>query len=395
MSVLGSMCRSLWRFHRLLAGILVLEYALAFAITLSAAEVLLSRAEAINETSGVEEAGLYVLQGTGVDQRVRRFDLMDAQKRFQAIAGADQVALGSGVPFFGYLGREMPIIAADDPRHSTQLQASGYEGGQYFTAVLGVRFLRGRAFQNDEIVHRYGDTTRVTILSASLARRLFHGERAVGKQVKIGAQMHTVVGVIEPLAAPRYLGNQRTTYTFILPNVSSGENLLLIRYSGPKADLLGTYEALRKYDMGKVNWSLVPYSTIRNFYFRGDRTTVAALAAVVCVVLITALCGILGLTSYWIARRRPQIAMRRALGAQKRDVLLHFLFESGMLVALGLALGLTLNFFISAGFGVAHSQDVVAWLLAIILVLLMAVVVIYCSLRRWLYMEPAELMRSV
>lgn len=394
MSALGTMWRSLWRFHRLLAGILVLEYALAFAITLSAAGVLLSRARAINETSGVEEAGLYVLQGTGIDRPIHLFEVMDAKNRFEAVAGADQVALGSSVPFFGYQGREMPISNPDDPDHPAPLQANAYEGGIHFTTVLGVRLLHGRAFQKDEIVHRYGDAGRVIILSAGLASRLFHGEGAVGKQVKVGSQMHTVVGVIEPLAAPRYLGNQRTTYTFILPNVAGGGNLLLIRYDGPEATLRSSFGALRKHDTGKVNWSLVPYSAIRSFYFRGDRATVAALGAIICVVLITALCGILGLTSYWIARRRPQIAMRRALGAKKRDILLHFCCESGVLVVFGLALGLALNYFISRSLGVFYSEGGIAtWLLAMVLVLLVAVIVIYGSLRRWLRMDPAELMR--
>lgn len=396
MNALGSTWRSIWRFHRLLASILVLEYALTFAIVLTTAGVLVSRAKAINETSGLDEPGLYVLQGTGINQPVHRSDLGDAMTRFQALAGREQVAVGSSVPFFGSLVREMPISVPDDPIHPAPLQANAYEGGSHFASVLGLRLLRGRAFRTDEIVHRYGDTSHVAILSASLAQRLFHGEGAVGKQVQIAGQIHTVVGVINPLAAPQYLGAQTTTYTFLLPKISGAGDLLLIRYHGPDADLEHVLSTLRKHDAGKVNWSLVPYASIRSVYFRSDRLTVAALAMVVCAVLITALCGILGLTSYWISRRRRQIAMRRALGATKRDIVLHFLGESGLLVVLGLVLGLILNFFFSTYLANFHAGNGLAvWLFSIVLVLLLAMIVVYASLRRWLRLDPVELMRSI
>lgn len=101
MSVLGSTWRSLWRFHRLLAGILVLEYALAFVIVLTALGVLISRAEAINQTSGVQERGLYVLGGRGINRPLHRFEVFEARDRFAARVGAEHVALVSNVPFSG------------------------------------------------------------------------------------------------------------------------------------------------------------------------------------------------------------------------------------------------------------------------------------------------------
>ncbi|HET7332319.1 ABC transporter permease [Dyella sp.] len=395
MSTLGSTWRSIWRFHRLLAGILVLEYALAFAIVLTALGVLISRAEAISVTSGVNEQGLYVLQGEGVNRPVHRSEVFEAQARFEALTGEGQVAVGSSVPFLGTGSLSMPISVPNDPMHAAPLQVNAYEGGVRFASVLGLRLLHGRWFQLDEVVLRYGDNSHLAILSESLARRLFHGEIAVGKQVDITGQMHTVVGVVNPLAAPQYLGSQRTTYTLLLPKVPSGLNLLLIRYKGSVSDLETGLAGLRKHDAGKVNWSLVPYSAVRSRYFRSDRLTVAALAGVVLAVLVTALCGILGLTNYWVAKRRPQIAIRRALGATNHDIVVHFLVESGLLVAAGLVLGVLLKLSFGVYFGnLLMPGGAGTWLLSVALVLILALVVVYISLRRWLRMNPAALMRS-
>lgn len=394
MSGLGSMWRSIWRFHGLLAGILVLEYTLAFVIVLTATGVLVSRAKAISEISGVDEQGLYVLQGFGINQPVHRAELFDARSRFAALAGKQNVAVGSSAPFLGMYRRTLQVSAANDPQHAAPQYVDTYMGDFDFATVLGLRILKGRWFHVDEIALRYADNSHLVVLSESLAKRLFHDVNPVGKQVDIAGDLHTVIGVVNSLAAPQYLGNPRTTYTLVLPKIASSQNLLLIRYTQAAADLEPVLAALRKDDAGKVRWRLTPYPSVRSSYFRTDRLTVAALAIVVLAVLLTALCGILGLTNYWVAKRQPQIAIRRALGARKQDIQRHFLTESGLLVATGLLLGIVLKFSLDVLFGDMHVQDSWSmWLFSIVIVLLMAMLVVYTSLRRWLRLDPAELMR--
>lgn len=392
---LAGLWRSIWRFHRLLASILVLEYALAFAIVLTAMNVLVSRAAAINQPSGVDEQGLYILQGRGFNQPVHRFEVFNARAQFAALVGGENVAMGSSTPFFGAFSQVVQISNPDDKRRSASLQVDAYEGGQHFASVLGLRLLHGRKFQPDEIVRRYGDDTHLVILSASLAKYLFRDAEAIGKQVKIGGESHTVVGVIDSLAAPQYLGSRRTMQTILLPRLSNSHNLLFIRYSGSKTNLESVLADLRKHDMGKVRWSLASYASVRSRYFMSDRLTVAALAVVVFAVMLTALCGILGLTNYWVAKRKPQIAIRRALGAKKRDINMHFLLESGVLAIMGLLAGTVVKFFFDRFFMGSHIQGGLAmWAFSIMLVMLLVVLVVYASLRRWQRMSPIELMRQ-
>ena len=60
-------------------------------------------------------------------------------------------------------------------------------------------------------------------------------------------------------------------------------------------------------------------------------------------VLIVAL-GIVGLGSFWVAQRRRQIGVRRALGATRGHILRYFQTENFLLATIGIALGMVLAY---------------------------------------------------
>jgi putative ABC transport system permease protein len=64
---------------------------------------------------------------------------------------------------------------------------------------------------------------------------------------------------------------------------------------------------------------------------------------IVALLLVTAL-GIVGLTSFWVAQRRKQIGVRRALGATRGDILHYFQTENFLIVSFGIGLGMLLAF---------------------------------------------------
>ncbi len=63
------------------------------------------------------------------------------------------------------------------------------------------------------------------------------------------------------------------------------------------------------------------------------------LSGITGVVLLVALMGVGGLTSYWVQLRRRQIGLRRALGATRADILLLFLLENALVVGIGIVAG--------------------------------------------------------
>jgi putative ABC transport system permease protein len=76
--------------------------------------------------------------------------------------------------------------------------------------------------------------------------------------------------------------------------------------------------------------------------YRDDRG-LAVILGVVCAALLTVTSfGIVGLTSYWVAQRRKQIGIRRALGATRQGIVRYFQTENLLIAATGAAVGVAL-----------------------------------------------------
>jgi putative ABC transport system permease protein len=82
-------------------------------------------------------------------------------------------------------------------------------------------------------------------------------------------------------------------------------------------------------------------------FFQGDRAMTGLLVGVIAALLLVTALGIVGLASFWVAQRRKQIGVRRALGATRGDILRYFQTENFLIVTFGIALGIVLAFAIN------------------------------------------------
>ena len=93
------------------------------------------------------------------------------------------------------------------------------------------------------------------------------------------------------------------------------------------------------------NWTL---TEARADAYQDDRGLVVILGVVCAALVAVTAFGIVGLTSYWVAQRRRQIGIRRALGATRQAIVRYFQTENfliaaaGSLVGVGLAVALNL-----------------------------------------------------
>jgi putative ABC transport system permease protein len=86
---------------------------------------------------------------------------------------------------------------------------------------------------------------------------------------------------------------------------------------------------------------------LREKFFLNDRVMTGLLIAVIVALLGTTALGIVGLASFWVAQRRRQIGVRRALGATRGDILRYFLIENFLIVSLGIVVGMILAYAIN------------------------------------------------
>jgi putative ABC transport system permease protein len=112
---------------------------------------------------------------------------------------------------------------------------------------------------------------------------------------------------------------------------------------------------------------------------------------------VTAL-GIVGLTSFWVARRKRQIGIRRALGATRLAIVRYFLVENALLCLSGVLLGAIvaqgLNIWLWRHYGVSRLPAWELWLCAFVVILLGQIAATMPALRA-AKVAPTQALRSV
>jgi len=83
---------------------------------------------------------------------------------------------------------------------------------------------------------------------------------------------------------------------------------------------------------------------LRDGYFQADRAMAGILIGVIAALLLVTALGIVGLASFWVAQRRRQIGIRRAIGATRGDILRYFQIENFLIVTFGIVLGMLLAY---------------------------------------------------
>ena len=171
-------------------------------------------------------------------------------------------------------------------------------------AAQGSLLLAGRDFTWEDVF----DRRRVAIVSENMARESW-GEpaRAIGKRIRIGrdAPWTEVVGVVENIQA-------------FLQEVTAAVHA--VNASVPLADVRTLGDAYRQ-SMARTSFTV----------------TLIAIAAAMAVAL--AVVGVYGVLAYAVARRRREVGIRVALGAQPREVRALFVRQGLRLTSLGGILG--------------------------------------------------------
>jgi ABC-type antimicrobial peptide transport system permease subunit len=140
-----------------------------------------------------------------------------------------------------------------------------------------------------------------------------------------------------------------------------------------------------------------PFSEQLADSMRGDRAMAILSGAFGALAALLATLGLYGVMSYMIARRRKEIGVRMALGADRRRVVQLILKEALLLLAVGLVMGVPLSLW--AGqvaekllFGV-HARDSVSLGGAVVLLSAIAMLAGYIPARRAASDDPMSAVR--
>ena len=210
-------------------------------------------------------------------------------------------------------------------------------GPNYFS-TLEIPMLMGRDFG----AHDARDSVKVAIINETLARQLFPGDHPIG--LRFGQNVREIVQVIGVVKDTKYANlvdaPQATVYFPITQTPWPVQVTFLLRHTGAA----GLTTAVARQRLAAINPDL-PIYRVNTLEVEAQESLLRQrlLARVSSLFGVTTLLlagvGLYGLMSFAVARRRKEIGVRMALGAERRNVLWMTLRESIGLIAVGIIIG--------------------------------------------------------
>jgi putative ABC transport system permease protein len=359
------------RKHRIPALLIVMEIALACAVLCNAVFMIGQRASEIRLPDAIDEQGLSVVTLNGADPDRAASDIPRNLDALRRIPGVQAAAVLNTAPLTRN-GWNANFVTHPDVKLTQKgsLNTNLYLLGQGGDRALGLKLLEGRMFNDEDYAtatmgSSFMPETHVAIITRSLARRLWPGQSALGRTMYCDRYWYQVVGIVDDVLRPQTAGSGLPGfYDNVFFPMPPNDALSYYVLRGAPADreriarqaedvLAGLYPAAVA--EGK------PLVDIRSDYF-SDAAGMIWMLVLVCVVMLAVTAfGIVGLTSFWVAQRRRQIGIRRAVGARRRDILSYFRTENFLLSAAGVALGMVLAFGINLYLMLHYQIDRMPW----------------------------------
>ena len=262
-------------------------------------------------------------------------------ERLRALPGVASVGYAPQIPT-GNLLRETSLRTTPGPPvRPPDVRTDARVVSRYFLTVLGVRVVAGRGFEDRD---REGQP-QVMLINETLARSAEFVRDPIGQRFyTLGEEPWEIVGIVEDV---HQFGPDREPGPQIFIDFrqapTSGRNGLFVavRSDGTPAALVSSarsiarsLDALATLDaVATMNQLLSNASSRPRFY-----AVWLGIFAVMAVSL--AVIGLYGLMSHAVAQRTPEIGIRVALGARRREVMELVLRDSLVTTAVGITLGL-------------------------------------------------------
>ena len=362
------------------------QIALALAILCNAMFVIHAQIALMTRPTGIDESDIFYIRSSLIgDQGTWASQEQADVAALRATAGVVDAYVTNSVPLTGS-GGSVPISLRPDQVRPNTMAAIYLAGGDGLR-TLDLHLVAGRDFQPDEI----GDFSPsdpgsvrapgAVIITQALARMLYPDGSALGRSIFIGLPGSSrIVGIVRRLQVPwtsaSGWGSNFSEDSVLTPARLIDKNVLYVVRARPgqvPAAEKSAAAALRANDRMRVLDGPYAMKPTRAYAYRDDLGFSIFLAAVTWLLLGVTAAGIVGLTSYWVSRRRRQIGIRRALGASRGAIVGYFLGENLMIASAGIvagtALTIGLNLWIASTFGMSHIP--VGYVLAGIVTLLL------------------------
>jgi putative ABC transport system permease protein len=387
-------------------AVIAVEMALSFLLLAGAGLFLTSALRMGSESMGFRPEGLLATRVSlpasryaTEAQRIRAYDQLLAG--LERLPGVTRAALASKMPPDAG-GSSVLAIQGRAPASGGEMHDVGAESvSPGFFDALGIPLRRGRLFTEQD----RANAQPVAIVNEALAQKYFPNADPLGQQIRIpGGSMPwlTIAGVVGNVKHGHLMNEMSWVETPLfyrpLAQDARGSVQIAVHVAGSRPMAQAVQNQISALD------PFIPVSEVETLVSRLGKTLAyprfraVVLSFFALGALILSAVGLHGLLSQLVAQRIPEFGVRRAVGAQTRDLLWLVARQGGGPVVAGLGVGLGLTIALrrvvsNLLYGIEAANPVALTLTSVVL-LAVAGLAITLPARRAVRVDPMTALRT-
>jgi predicted permease len=327
-------------------GLVVVQVALSLVLVIGALLFARSLQNLVNVDPGFRPQGIIVvdidMRQTPVAPEGRRAMFDDVLTRVRAVPGVERVGETYIVPLSGSGWNQQLVV---DGAKRQEIVFFNRVNAEFFT-TMETRLIAGRTFGPED---RAGGV-QTAVVNQTFVKQLFPNENPIGRRFRLDVgpgdpnPEYQIVGIVEDTKY-RELREDTLPISYLAMSQETSFDpgmALVVRTSLPESSVTPTLtRAVRE----AAPNATIAYSTIRRYISDGlviERMMTTLAGFFGGLALLIATIGLYGVLSYTVSRRRVEIGIRMALGADPGGVVRMVLGESSRLVIVGVVIGTAL-----------------------------------------------------